>query len=153
MRRFQRVFSVLALLVLSSQAFASKAEEKAIRSVIDSWKKAMAAKNLDKTVSFYAADAVMMPPNKDSIKGEAGIKTEWKSMFELPNVKISIKPDKVEVASSGDMAYELGFYDISFTDNGKPVSDKGKYCVVWKKINGEWKGVVDIFNTSVPAAQ
>ena len=30
--------------------------------------------------------------------------------------------------------------------------DKGKYVVVWKPVNGEWKLFRDIFNSDMPAA-
>ncbi|MDQ2963325.1 MAG: hypothetical protein M3R31_09260 [Pseudomonadota bacterium] len=56
---------------------------------------------------------------------------------------------KVEVAHSGDLAYETGTFEESFKDsNGQPVKLVGKYVVVWKKQpSGQWKAIVDIFNT------
>jgi ketosteroid isomerase-like protein len=56
---------------------------------------------------------------------------------------------KIEAARSGDLAYEQGTFEESFKDgDGKPVHVVGKYVVVWKKqSNGQWKAIVDIFNT------
>ena len=50
---------------------------------------------------------------------------------------------------SGDLAYEIGAWDMRLNDkDGKPVNSKGKYVVVWKKQpSGEWKAVVDMENT------
>ena len=55
----------------------------------------------------------------------------------------------MEAARSGDLAYETGTFEESFRDaTGKPVRVTGKYVVVWKKqTGGQWKAVVDIFNT------
>lgn len=56
---------------------------------------------------------------------------------------------KVEAARSGDLAYETGTFEESFKDaSGKPVRVTGKDVVVWKKqTNGQWKAIIDIFNT------
>jgi ketosteroid isomerase-like protein len=55
----------------------------------------------------------------------------------------------VEVARSGDLAYETGTVAESFKDDkGQPVKMTAKYVVVWKKQpGGLWKAAVDIFNT------
>ena len=37
--------------------------EQALRDADDAWSKAAASKNLDKTVSYYSADASVLPPN------------------------------------------------------------------------------------------
>jgi hypothetical protein len=45
-----------------------------------------------------------------------------------------IATTKVDVARSGDLAYEIGAWDMAMSDkDGKPVNSKGKYAVVWKK--------------------
>lgn len=51
-------------------------------------------------------------------------------------------------ASSGDMAYEIGTYTLSFKGDKGPVQDKGKYVVVWKNTGGHWRAAADIFNSN-----
>jgi ketosteroid isomerase-like protein len=55
---------ILALLG-STLAFAkdASADEQAIRALDVAWSHAAEAKDLDKTVSFYADDASILPPN------------------------------------------------------------------------------------------
>ncbi|HTA95878.1 MAG TPA: DUF4440 domain-containing protein, partial [Verrucomicrobiae bacterium] len=55
---------------------------------------------------------------------------------------------KVEVARSGDLAYDTGAYSFTRNDaSGKPVTATGKYLVVWKKqADGKWKVIQDIDN-------
>ncbi|MGB7752425.1 MAG: DUF4440 domain-containing protein, partial [Candidatus Acidiferrales bacterium] len=58
-------------------------------------------------------------------------------------------PTTIEVARSGEIAYESGTYDYVTTDKkGKSTDEKGKYVVIWKKQNdNSWKAAVDIDNT------
>ena len=55
-----------------------------------------------------------------------------------------------EVESGGNIAYESGTYELK-TQDGR-TADKGKYCVVWKKVNGQWMLHRDIWSTDMPAA-
>ena len=66
-----------------------------------------------------------------------------------PGYSLRFGPTKIEVARSGDLAYEIGTFDLSLADqDGKTAAMRGKYVVVWKKqSNGEWKATADIFNT------
>ena len=45
---------------------------------------------------------------------------------------------------------ETGRYELYDAQN--KILDKGKYVVVWKQENGEWKLFRDIFNSDLPAA-
>jgi ketosteroid isomerase-like protein len=53
------------------------------------------------------------------------------------------------VAQSGDLAYEIGTFDLTLANEaGKSNAMRGKYVVAWKKqASGEWKAAADIFNT------
>lgn len=130
------------------------ADETVVRNLDLEWSKAAGGKDVAKTVSFYADDANVMPPNSAVLTGQAPIRALWKGMLEAPGFSGGWKPTKVEVARSGDLAYVTGTYEFNETDaNGKPMTDKGKYVEVWKKqADGSWKCVVDIFNTDLPPA-
>ena len=56
-----------------------------------------------------------------------------------------------EVESAGSIAYEVGTY-VMKTKDGK-VADRGKYCVVWKKVGADWLLHRDIWTTSLPEAK
>jgi ketosteroid isomerase-like protein len=61
---------------------------------------------------------------------------------------LSWQTSSVEVARSGELAYETGAYNIVTTDKqGKSTDKKGKYLVIWKKqSDGSWKVAVDTDN-------
>ncbi len=101
--------------------------------------------------ALYTSDGLLLPSNSPPIEGPQAIVEVWKSWGELPNVEIEFGADRVEASSSGDMAYDFGWYTFAFdTDDGR-VEDKGKYVIVWKNVGGAWKVAADIFNSNLPA--
>ncbi len=125
--------------------------EGALRDLDEQWSKAAGAKDVDKTVSFYSDDAVVMPPNAASATTKEAIRALWKDL--LTDTKISWKTKKVEVAQSGDLACLSGTYEVTLNDpSGKSVNDRGKYVEVWEKqADGTWKCGVDIWNSDLRA--
>ncbi len=124
------------------------ADREAIRALDKQWSQAAGAKDLDKAVSFYAPDAYAMPFNAPAAKTPEQIRAMWKGMMAAPGYALKFGPTRIEVAKSGDMAYDIGTFELKENDpQGKPSTIIGKYVVVWKKIGGQWKAVADIFNT------
>ena len=128
--------------------------EQTLRDLDDQWSKVAGAKDLDKTVSYYADGAIVMPPNAASATTKEAIKNAWKELLASPGAAISWKTAKVEVAQSGDIGYSSGTYEFTMNDaSGKPVNDHGKYVEIWKKqADGKWKVGADIWNSDLPAA-
>jgi ketosteroid isomerase-like protein len=123
-----------------------------IRDLESQWSAAAGAKDLDKTVSFYADDATVLPANAPIATTKQAIRALWKGLFDSPGLAISWKTAKVEVAKSGEMAYATGTYELTMNDaTGKPMTDHGKYVTVWEKIGGSWKCGADIWNSDLPA--
>ncbi len=144
----------LALVSLTFASAASEVDTKALRDLDAQWSAAAGAKDLDKTVSYYSNDAIVMPPNASAATTRESIRSAWKEMLTSPGAAISWKATKVEVAKSGDLAYVSGTYEETMTDaNGKPVKDRGKYIEIFKKqADRTWKVVADIWNSDLPAS-
>ncbi|HKE56260.1 MAG TPA: DUF4440 domain-containing protein [Pyrinomonadaceae bacterium] len=133
----------------------SRATDESALKILDTyWSQAAAAKDVDKTLSYYSDDAIVMPPNSPQATGKEPIHALWKGMLGAPGFSGGWKPQKVEVARSSDLGYVSGTYEFTENDaNGKPMTDKGKYVEVWKKqADGGWKCVADIFNSDLPPA-
>jgi ketosteroid isomerase-like protein len=158
--RVSTLVLVLSLLSLSTacktQATADTRadDEAALRKLDEEWSKAAGSKDVDKTISYYSDDAMVMPPNIPTLTGKEPIRTLWKSMIESPSFSGGWKATKVEVARSGDLAYVSGTYEFNEKDeSGKLLTDKGKFLEVWKKqAGGSWKCVADMFSSDLPAA-
>jgi ketosteroid isomerase-like protein len=132
----------------------SASDEAAIRLADAASLKAIAAKQLDATVSFYDAEASIFIPNAPIATGREEIRKAWVRMFAVPGFTLAPTITKVEVARSGDLAYAQGTYVATANDaKGTPNTDRGKFVVVWKKqADGAWKIVADIFNSDLPPA-
>ena len=128
--------------------------EQALRDADAAWSKAAGSKDLDKTVSYYSADAIVLPPNAPIATTKEEIKKIWQDMLASPGLVISWKATKVEVAKSGDLGFVSGTYELTMNDaTGKPATDKGKYVEVWeKKADGKWKCGTDTWNSDLPAS-
>lgn len=129
------------------------ADEAAIRQSDAASLKAIAAKQLDTTVSFYEEGASVMIPNAPIVTGREEIRKAWVQMFAAPGFTLAPQTTKLEVARSGDLAYVQGTYRATANDaEGASATDRGKFVVVWKKqADGTWKIAADIWNSDLPA--
>ncbi len=150
------LFSV-ALLVFATGGCAPttdvEADEAAIRETTNEWMNAANARDVERLVDLYAADASLFPPNAPLVTGKEAIRTVWSQMVESPSVTSSLQTTKVEISSSGDLAYSVGTYEDTRNDpEGNPITDRGKWVTVLKKQpDGAWKIVADIWNSDLPA--
>jgi uncharacterized protein (TIGR02246 family) len=128
------------------------ADENTLRTLDTQWSKDAATRDLDKTVSYYADDAVVLPPNAPAATTKEAIRAAWKEMVTNPGFGGGWKVTRVEVARSGDLGYVTGTYELTMNDaNGKPATDRGKYLEVWKKqTDGTWKAIADAWNSDLP---
>lgn len=124
------------------------ADETAIRSASADWSKAAQAKDLDKSTAFFADDGIAMYPKMPILEGKDAIHKGWQQMLGAPGPGLSFATSGVEVARSGDIAWEHGKYEFATADKKGIVSiEKGKYVTVWKKQpDGSWKVAADIDN-------
>lgn len=139
-----------SVLLLASLAVAKKgaSDEEAIRKLDAEWSAAAESKDVDKTVSFYAPDGSMLPANAPKATGQEQIRAVWAHLLTDLKADVTFAPTKIEVAKSGDLAYDVGTYQLKVKDaQGNPVTEIGKFVVVWKKQpDKQWKVMADIFN-------
>jgi ketosteroid isomerase-like protein/quercetin dioxygenase-like cupin family protein len=124
--------------------------ESAVRARTAAYMAAAQARDLDRLQSFIAPGAVAAFPNTAVATGPAGFRDSWSGAFSLPNFNISWQPTSVQVAASGDLATELGTYQMSFDTPGGRINDRGTYTTVWRNIGGQWMIAADQVTSSVP---
>jgi ketosteroid isomerase-like protein len=144
----QFILTICGALVPITMAFAASADEKAVRDADEAWSKAAGTRDLDKIVSYYADDAIVLPPNEATVTTKEGIRKMWQGLLDSGGT-ISWTATRVEVAKSGDMAVTTGTYELAMKDGTK---DHGKYCEVWEKKAGTWKAATDMFSSDQPCA-
>ena len=147
--------TVTVLATAPARAQTYSPAQKAVAAADQDWETAFAAMNLDKSVDAVSAEGSMFPPNEPAANGRAAIRDVIKTIFALPSLKFAWHATSVEVASSGDLAFTSGEYQMSFDGGGGHlVSDKGKYVTVWShEKDGVWRAIRDIFNSDLPAAK
>jgi len=142
------VFAILLFAACASTMPANDAEE-AIRKADAEFATNARAGNVAALAAVYADDAVIMPPNAPAFRGPDAIRQFWTGFLAAGQIDVALTPDKV--TQSGDLAAEIGHYDLTITPKGAaPIHDKGKYLVTWRRTGGTWKIIGDIFNSDQP---
>jgi uncharacterized protein (TIGR02246 family) len=126
----------------------TKAEAEKLMELSREWSRAASTDSVEKTLSFWAEDAVILPPGQAPVIGKAAIRQMVEGMSNIPGFKISWEPLSAYVSESGDLAYILEQNQITMNDStGKPITEYNKAVTIWKKqTDGSWKNVVDTWN-------
>lgn len=117
-----------------------------IRTANEEFVAAFNANDAARLTAVYTADGTLYPPNSDAITGREAIEAYWQVGFDAGIASGSLYT--VKATAYGDTAVEEGTFVINTTDGS--VIDKGKYFVIWKKVDGVWKYDKDIWNSSMP---
>jgi ketosteroid isomerase-like protein len=100
---------------------------------------------------YSREDAFLLPPNEEPIRGRDKVVerfVEFDKKFIL-----DWEPQAAEVAASGDLAYSWGTSSGTDRASGQPAF-RGKYLTVWKKdVQGNWKFIADLGNSSPAPSQ
>jgi len=115
------------------------AEAQAIRDASAAWLQAIQARDGATIDGLFAADITTIFDGKIQ-KGLAAVQAareeEW---AKNPDATITWTTAAVEVAASGDLAYERGHWTSDPDGAGEAPEEHGEYLTVWKKIDGQWK--------------
>ena len=99
--------------------------------------------------ALYTEEAKRLPPNSQMIVGRESIQASVQAAFDAGAGDLRIT--MIELSVSGDMAHEVGKFTLTIQpEEGEAISESGKYVTIWKRVNGNWKIDVLIWNSSVP---
>jgi uncharacterized protein (TIGR02246 family) len=117
------------------------------------WNKDFAAKDIDKMLSHYSDDAVLMSPGMPASVGKDAIRKMLAGMNSDPALSLTFTPSKLEVSAAGDIAWTQGSYTMTMTGpDKKPMTDHGSYVTTYRKgSDGSWKAVADIATSEAPS--
>lgn len=138
------VFVVAAAVIVDARQATARA---AIEAANQQFTVAFAKGDAAALAGMYTTDAMAFPPNGDVAKGRAAIQKIWAGAIGGGIKGVTLTTTEVE--AHGDSAHEVGNYEMK-VDGGKVV-DRGKYIVIWKREQGQWRLHRDIWNTSIPA--
>jgi len=93
----------------------------------------------------YTEDAKIFPQKGKILEGKKAILKYWS----LPEGKKTInhKITQHEITIVKNTAYDYGVYQgTSIKPDGTKSNWSGKYVIVWKRVDGNWKIYLDIWN-------
>jgi len=124
--------------------------ESTIRGLRQDFRTAFNTGNYDQAAALFARDGVFMAPHNDPVTGPAAIERKLRAFGDEGYQDLRVETTRVD--HSGDMAMEIGQYTVSIVkETGQPVTDHGKYLVVWRRL-GAWRATADCWSSNLPAA-
>ena len=116
-----------------------------IRSANQNFEKNFASGDAQGIASLYTSDGIVLPPGAETQKGIDAIQNFWQVVMDM-GIK-GAHLETLEVDQEGETAIEMGQYELSDAEGQR--MDQGKYIVIWKRQEGQWKLHKDIWNTSI----
>jgi len=95
----------------------------------------------------YSPDAKTFPPNMP-VMGDSKSVAAMAGGFTHMGIK-SFSVQATDVYGDASLVVEEGKYTVG--DGAGKTLDEGKYIVLWKEVNGQWKMYRDIWNSNTPA--
>jgi uncharacterized protein (TIGR02246 family) len=122
-----------------------KADEAAIAAAGLALAQAAEAKDLEKCMSFYDDDPVLFIPGAPAVVGKDAVRQAFAGFLAVQALRLETSGLLIDVAQSGDLAFERGSYADTITDaKGKTATATGKLALVWKKqADRSWKIAAD----------
>jgi len=106
--------------------------------------------NYDQAAALFASDGVLMAPNQEAAYGQKPVERLLRQMGEAGYSDLRLETTREDY--SGDMAMELGRFSVVVRlANGTPVSERGRYVKVWKRLGG-WLILADRWNRTPQVA-
>jgi len=156
MKQLTTVFAlVLIISGHNATAFdAAKEEAKLLRRDAEWAELATAGKDVEKVVSFWTDDAVVIEPSRPIVEGKAAIRAYVAACFSNPVFKIRWRSSKVTFSPDGKMAYMRATDEMTVPGpDSAPVTLHLRGIAIWRlEADGQWRCVVDIANEEPPAA-
>jgi len=115
---------------------------------IKNFSRAYVGADYDKLTDFYSQDGKIFPTGADIIEGHMAIKNRWTLAKGTKILSHKITP--IEISVVDNIAYDYGYYQGTSSKNEVIDSWKGKYVIIWKKVEGDWKIYLDIWNRVDP---
>ena len=134
----------------SSTPVDHSSDEAALMQTSRDWAKAAASGDVEKILSYWTDDAILMQADQPALVGKGAIGSMIEAAMKTPKFSITWEPERAYIAQSGDMGYLIEHNKVSFPDSsGKLQTTTGKCVTIWKKdANGNWKDAVDICNSN-----
>ncbi|MGE5175126.1 MAG: YybH family protein [Hyphomicrobiales bacterium] len=105
-------------------------------------------KDLDRIVSYWSDDAIVLPPGEPAVSGKPAIRDFMARSLQTPGFRVSWEPIQISLSPRASMAYMFEKYQITLDDStGTARTTYGKGLSVWRKdADGTWRCVASAWN-------
>lgn len=133
------------------QSEASAKAQEELKQASQEWDRLYNSGDVDNLVALYAEDTVSMPPGAPTISGREALQADFKGFFSKNVARHETMVDKVLI--EGDLALEVARYKLTFKprEGGAEVVETGRHMETRRKIDGQWKIILEIWNSDSPA--
>jgi uncharacterized protein (TIGR02246 family) len=122
-----------------------------IVNVVELYRRAALGGDAHAVAALYTEDAVELPACEPLVRGRAAIEQRYQKFFKGPVKRTTFTFSHLEAASEGDMGHAVGTYDQRLVlPSGQTVTDTGKYVVILRRTQGEWRAAYAIYNSDTP---
>ncbi|SNT11144.1 Ketosteroid isomerase homolog [Ekhidna lutea] len=143
-----RITLTILMLALFTGLKAQDKEVAAIKSQVVKFSKYLMNDEREEVVNMYTEDAKIFPGDTDILEGD-DLSNYWNPSGDRSWKTTYHKVTPIEIKVLGNEAYDYGYYE-GISSNGDQSSNwRGKYVIVWRKEQGEWKIYLDIWNRIV----
>lgn len=146
--------SLAVLAACASSHFDREAESRKLLRRDAEWANAAAAgKDLEKILSYWSDDALVIEPGQPVYEGKAAIRAYVAGSLQTPGFKIHWVSERPVFSPDGKMAFMRGVDELTVPGPaGAPVTMRMRGISIWRlEADGQWRCVVDIANEP-PAA-
>jgi len=145
------LFAVVPLVFLScsQRRFDAMAEgEKLLHRDAEWADLAAAGKDVDRVVSYWSDDAVVIFPGQSVLEGKAAIRAYVAACFQTPGFKIHWVSQKPTFSPDGKVAYMRGSNEATVpAGSGGIMTLHSRGVSIWRiESDGQWRCVMDISN-------
>jgi ketosteroid isomerase-like protein len=118
------------------------------------WAKAASeGREVERILSYWTEDAVVMPPGLPPVVGKAALRLYVEGSMQIPGFRITWASKDVTLSPDGQLAYMFSRNEVTMNaPDGTPIMTEGRAVTIWRRESGgEWRCAVDIWNAG-PAA-
>lgn len=154
--RYRLVFPILLTILVSAPIDGQVAGRNAIEQVLTDFAVAFNMKDAATLASYYADNAVLMPPGSPVVRGRPAIRSAFTAMLARGGVLKFNAPLAIEL--TGDRAFAAGTYTVTVSvpdsqaaGGNVSLTIAAKYLTVFNRVGNDWKIVYDMQNADEAA--
>jgi uncharacterized protein (TIGR02246 family) len=129
-----------------------EADIAAIHELYDQWCISVNAGDLDRFISLWANDAILMNPDTPAVIGQEQIRASYQPLFEGFSIQVDIYGE-TEIEVSGDLAFSRGTGTLTLTPKGDgptTFTDAKWLDILKRQADGSWKVYCDCVTNNAP---